>query len=181
MAIYSKRSDDMKRKMILEKRIMRLENLIKESELDSKTRPSCSRKSKNESALRPDMHDDLRTIFDDRFCGSDYFDTNSSFKNNMIAASQGDNDSLVDDAIMWMVDDFGYDEEELNGLRDEIADDLAQMSASLIHDSFGWYDDDWNDDDGFESRHRVHFNRKSESVRGLNSHRKPACRSRFCK
>lgn len=123
------------RKLTLEQRIANLEKLL----YGRKT-------AKNESVLNPTMHEDLLSIFDNRFCGGEYFGSHRSFKDNMQAAAQGNNDQLVDDAIMWLVDDFGYNEEELEELRGEIADDLAEMAGDMIHDY-----DDWDEDEEYES------------------------------
>lgn len=145
------------RKMTLENRIARLERLLGNKSVKKESR-RVTRRSKNESALRPDMHDDLVTIFDDRFNGPGYYDSMREFKNNIEYMSTGDNDMMVDDAIMWLASDFGYDEAELEDLRDAIAADLAQMAADEIHDWDLWYEDedeDWDEEDEeFESCRR---------------------------
>jgi len=149
------------RKPTLEQRIARLESIISRKATKKESRKINRRKTKNESALRPDMLEDLQSIFSDRFC-ADYFSSMSEFKDNIFAASQGQNDQLVDDAIMWMVEDYDYDEEEMEGLRDEIANDLAQLSDDFIHDF-----DDWYEDDEFESVKRTRKPTRNEDVRRL--------------
>ena len=152
------------RKPTIEQRIARLEKLLSSRKSVKKESRNANRRIvKNESALQPNMHEDLLSIFDNRFCGGEYFGSHRNFKDNMWAASQGENDRLVDDAIMWLVDDFGYDEEELEDLRDDIADDLAEMADDMIHDY-----DDWDEDESeYDESAKRSFGRKSVRNEGM--------------
>ena len=123
------------RKPTIEQRITRLEKMI-------------SRKSvKNEAKLKRKMNIDLQEVFVDHLGSKDCYDSERDFKENMFALTQGDNDSAVDSAIMYMSSDFGYDEDLLEDLRDDIADALAEMADDLDLDYGDDEDDDWEDED----------------------------------
>ena len=135
------------KKLTLGQRIVRLEKLLS------------TKSKKNESALPRNMYRDLRSIFEDRFCGEGYFDSLRNFKDHMWALSQGEDDDLVREAIHWMADDFDYDEESLDDYYDEIADDLAQMADDVLHD---WdIDDDELDEFDESCKRRATRNEKA--------------------
>jgi hypothetical protein len=100
----------------------------------------------------------------------------------MFAACEGDNDMMVDDAIMYLANDYGYDEESLEDLRDDIADYIADC-ADKVYKQEDWEDDwdedredDWDEDDeDFESLKR---NMRQTS---RNESTKRSQRSRFHK
>ena len=124
------------RKPTIEQRIARLEKMI-------------SRKSvKNEAKLKRKMNIDLQEVFVDHLGSRDCYDSERDFKENIFALTQGDNDPAVDSAIMYMSSDFGYDEDLLEDLRDDIADALAEMADDLDLDYGDNEDeDDWDDDE----------------------------------
>lgn len=137
-----------KHNMLIEHRLARLEKLL-----------SSDKSVKNEGRLKRAMRSDLQSVFDDHLGSEDCYDDEREFKENMFALTQGDNDPAVDSAIMYMSSDFGYDEDLLEDLRDDIADALAKMADDLDldyddDDDDDWDDDDWDDDDMYESRRR---------------------------
>ena len=93
------------------------------------------------SSLPIDMYYDLKSVFENRFCEDGYYDDEVEFKENIESMSSCDNDTMVDDAIMWMADDFGWDDDILEDYREDITIDLAKMATELIK-----YDDRWNDE-----------------------------------
>lgn len=115
-----------KHRVILEKRIARLENLLK-----------CEASELNMSQLQ----DNLTQIFDDRFCGGDYFGSARGFKDAMISMSEDNNSEMVDDAIDWLVDDYGYDRSEL----EDCWDNINSWLVSLADDVVVAKDDDWDE------------------------------------
>ena len=115
-----------KHRVILEKRIARLENLLK-----------CEADELNMSQLQ----DDLTQIFNDRFCGGDYFGSAKGFKDAMISMSEDNNSEMVDDAIDWLVDDYGYDRDELEGRWDNINSWLVALADDVVVAK----DDDWDE------------------------------------
>jgi hypothetical protein len=153
--------DSIKRSVLLEKRIARLEKLIK-----------------NESGIVFDgmgrILRDLETVFYDHFGNEDNYDSEREFEENMFAACEGANDMMVDDAIMYLANDYGYDEESLEDLRDDIADYIADC-ADKVYKQEDW-EDDWDEDDeDFESLKR---NMRQTS---RNESTKRSQRSRFHK
>lgn len=165
MAISSKKSDDMKRKMILEKRITRLEKLIKESERD----------------LEYEVSDFFYQFLED-LDEDDYWVrvAGGSIKKFLEVIASSDADPIVDTFC---------DELECQDCREEVERILAECAKDVLdsgdydNDDDGWDDDDdWDDEnDEFESRSRVCFNRKNESSSKLNNHRKLSYRRRLYK
>lgn len=123
----------------LEARIARLEKL-----LTIKVGKSVKNES-NESALSDEMYDQLEDIFDNRFCAGGYSGSHKNWKRDMEDLSNGECPKLVDDAIKWLVNDYHYNREELEYLRDDIASYLADMAADMIYDY-----DDWDEDEGYD-------------------------------
>lgn len=159
-------SDSIKRSILLEKRIARLEKLIK-----------------NESIEFGDMDRvlcDLETVFYDHFANEDNYDSKEDFKNNIEYASNGDNDMMVDDAIMWLASDFNYDEADLEDLRDDIAGKIAEYATDVFDEEDWDEDEDWEDEDCDEDEEFESF-RRNTSRTFRNESTKRRCRYRFHK
>lgn len=127
-------SDNMKRARIIEKRLIRLEKMMK-----------------NESALPYDVISDLNSVFYDHFGNEDNYDSVKEFEENMFAACEGDNDMMVDDAIMYLANDYGHDEEGLEDLRDDIADYIAGC-AEKVCEQEGWKEE-WDEEEFVDIDH----------------------------
>lgn len=143
------------RKFTLEQRITRLEKLLSNRKpVKKESRKVNRRKAKNESALRSDIFDALTSVFGDHFSDKGYYSSRRDWFSNLQNAKNYSNDMMVDDAIMWLASDYGYDADLLEDLRDDIADDLAQLaddtlgSADEDDDEDDW--DDWDDDNDDE-------------------------------
>lgn len=111
------------RKLTLESRIARLEKLF-----------NIKKAVKNESALPNDLYLDLADVFDEHFGSEDNYSSARELKDHLFAASQCENDMMVDNAIMYLASDFGYDEDELEDLRNEITDDLAELADNTLNE-----------------------------------------------
>ena len=113
----------------LESRIARLEKLMK----------------KNES-LEGDIFDNLEEIFDDHFCNNDDW-APRKLKAQMQAAARGDNNRLIGLAMKYLEDEYGYDPEVLENLRDEIVDDISELASDCLDNLDDWEMSDDGDDD----------------------------------
>ena len=90
-----------------------------------------SRKRKFES-LHPDMLRELQMVFDNNFGSPSYYGSDREFQLEMEGLADGTNDMMVSDAIQCLCDEFGYDADRLESVRDHIADDLSQMAQVLL-------------------------------------------------
>ena len=129
-------------KRTLEQRIARLEKL-----LNGKVKKSYKfeKTFKNESVLPYDIISDLNSVFYDHFGNEDNYSTEREFEENMFAACEGDNDMMVDDAIMYLANDYGHDEEGLQDLRDDIADYIAGCAEKVCKQE-GWKEE-WDEEE----------------------------------
>lgn len=109
-------------KRSLESRIARLESLI-----------SNKKSVKNES-LHQDMMNELHDIFDEHFACEDCYSSRREFILEMEGMADVANDMMVDDAIMYLCNEYGYDEDSLYSFRDDIEDALADMAQSVLDD-----------------------------------------------
>ena len=90
----------------------------------------CKNTVKNES-LDSRLLDSLRFIFK-CFC-NDYFDSDRELVSNMQRLATYSNDSMVDDAIIWLSDNTSRDTDELENYRGEIEDYLAEWASDFMH------------------------------------------------
>jgi hypothetical protein len=118
------------RKITLEQRVARLEKLFN----------SKIKKSRKFEGLHPDMLHELQTIFDNHFASPSYYGSKREFQLEMEGMADGANDMMVDDAIIYLVNDYGYNEDRLESARDDIADSLSQMARVLL-DGMDEYDE----------------------------------------
>lgn len=125
------------RKLTLEQRVARLEKLLSRK----------ASKSRKFEGLHPDMLQELQMIFDNHFASPSYYGSRREFQLEMEAMADDANDMMVDDAIMYLANDYGYNEDRLESARDDISDSLSQMARVLL-------DDEWDEDDYYESHKR---------------------------
>lgn len=90
---------------------------------------SCIRKFEG---LHPDMLQELQIVFDNNFASPNYYGSEHEFQLEMEGMADGTNDMMVSDAIQYLCDEFGYDADCLESVRDDIADDLSQMAQVLL-------------------------------------------------
>ena len=90
-----------------------------------------SRRRKFEG-LHPDMLQELQVVFDNNFGAPGYYGSEREFQLEMEGMADGTNDMMVSDAIQYLCDEFGYDADRLESVRDDIADDLSQMAQVLL-------------------------------------------------
>lgn len=90
---------------------------------------SCRRKFEG---LHPDMLRELQIVFDNNFGAPGYYGSEREFQLEMEGMADGTNDMMVSDAIQYLCDEFGYDADRLESVRDDIADDLSQMAQVLL-------------------------------------------------
>ena len=90
-----------------------------------------SRRRKFEG-LHPDMLQELQVVFDNNFGAPGYYGSEHEFQLEMEGMADGTNDMMVSDAIQYLCDEFGYDADRLESVRDDIADDLSQMAQVLL-------------------------------------------------
>lgn len=90
---------------------------------------SCRRKFEG---LHPDMLQELQIVFDNNFASPNYYGSEREFQLEMEGMADGTNDMMVSDAIQYLCDEFGYDADRLESVRDDIADDLSQMAQVLL-------------------------------------------------
>ena len=90
---------------------------------------SCRRKLEG---LHPDMLQELQVVFDNNFGAPGYYGSEREFQLEMEGMADGTNDMMVSDAIQYLCDEFGYDADRLESVRDDIADDLSQMAQVLL-------------------------------------------------
>lgn len=90
---------------------------------------SCRRKFEG---LHPDMLQELQVVFDNNFASPNYYGSEREFQLEMEGMADGTNDMMVSDAIQYLCDEFGYDADRLESVRDDIADDLSQMAQVLL-------------------------------------------------
>lgn len=90
-----------------------------------------SRRRKFEG-LHPDMLQELQIVFDNNFGAPGYYGSEREFQLEMEGMADGTNDMMVSDAIQYLCDEFGYDADRLESVRDDIADDLSQMAQVLL-------------------------------------------------
>lgn len=136
----------MYRNITLEKRIEHLEKLLsrKNENMWDYVDMGKIRKSRKHSSS---LENDLRDVFDNRFCGEDYYDSDEEFKENMYSMASGHNDAMVDSAIEWLADDFDYDKLELEDRRNDIKRKLSHMAGDFIEDWGDTWNDDYDDDE----------------------------------
>ena len=82
--------------------------------------------------LHPDMLRELQMVFDNNFGSPSYYGSDREFQLEMEGLADGTNDMMVSDAIQCLCDEFGYDADRLESVRDDIADDLSQMAQVLL-------------------------------------------------
>lgn len=153
----------MRRNITLERRIERLEKLLShknENMWDYVDMDKIRKHHKHSSSLE----NDLRDVFDNRFCGEDYYDSDEEFKENMYSMASGHNDAMVDSAIEWLADDFGYDKFELEDRRGDIKRKLTHMAGDFVEDWGDTWDDDDEDEDDETDEERE---QREADIKGL--------------
>jgi hypothetical protein len=155
------------RNITLEKRIKRLEKLLShknENMWDYVDMDKIRKHRKRSSSLE----NDLRDVFDNRFCGEDYYDSEEEFRENMYSMARGRNDAMVDSAIEWLIGDFGYDEIELEDRRNDIKRMLSYMASDFIEDwGDTWDDDDDEDEDDDDDETDEEREQREADIKGL--------------
>lgn len=91
-----------------------------------------SRKRKNEGRIPdPILVDDLEEVFND-IANPSYYGSEDDFELEMEGMADNANDMMVNDVLQRLCDEYGYTVDSLESIRDDIADQLAQMAQELL-------------------------------------------------
>lgn len=90
-----------------------------------------SRRRKNES-LDSDLLANLEEVFNDNFALPSYYGSDREFRLEIEAMADSTNDMMVDDAIMYLCDKFGYNARQLEHFRDELANELSILAQRVV-------------------------------------------------
>ena len=144
----------MRSKLTLEQRVTLLEKFVKTLE----------NKSKNEALIPRGLIADVTDVFNYHFSNPDSYTDYKSFLANIRDAAVCNNDRMIDDIIMYMIDDYDYEEDQLEDLRRDITKVVSYLAEDILDDNYYDYDESLHKG----SKSRLVCNRlKNEDIKQL--------------